>query len=61
MSKKRMTEFGKLKKILEVYRVKESAKALARRTSAEVASSGDAVLTHDSSTNALIRRYKGCR
>lgn len=39
----------------------ELGKVLARRTSAEVASSSDAVLTHDSSTNALIRRYKGCR
>jgi glucose-6-phosphate isomerase len=39
----------------------ELGKALARRTAAEVASSVDAILTHDSSTNALIRRYKGCR
>jgi glucose-6-phosphate isomerase len=35
----------------------ELGKALARRTSAEVASSSDAILTHDCSTNALIRRY----
>ncbi len=35
----------------------ELGKVLAERTAAELAASGDAAPTHDSSTNALIRRY----
>jgi glucose-6-phosphate isomerase len=36
----------------------ELGKALARRTAAEIASANEPGLTHDSSTNALIRRYR---
>jgi glucose-6-phosphate isomerase len=36
----------------------ELGKALARRTAAEIASASEPELTHDSSTNALIRRYR---
>jgi glucose-6-phosphate isomerase len=36
----------------------ELGKALAERTAAEVASADEPALTHDSSTNALIRRYR---
>jgi glucose-6-phosphate isomerase len=37
----------------------ELGKALALRTAAEISSPTELVLTHDSSTNALIRRYRG--
>jgi len=37
----------------------ELGKALATRIAAEIANPGDASLTHDSSTNALIRWYRG--
>jgi glucose-6-phosphate isomerase len=36
----------------------ELGKALAKRTADEIASPGEPELTHDSSTNALIRRYR---
>jgi glucose-6-phosphate isomerase len=36
----------------------ELGKALAQRTAAEIASVSEPALTHDSSTNALIRRYR---
>jgi len=36
-------------------------KALAKRTAAEIASAPEPVLAHDSSTNALIRRYRNLR
>jgi len=36
----------------------ELGKELAKRTQAEIASADDPELTHDSSTNALIRRYR---
>jgi glucose-6-phosphate isomerase len=36
----------------------ELGKALAKRTAAEIASASGPELTHDSSTNALIRRYR---
>ena len=36
----------------------ELGKALAKRTAAEIADTGEPALTHDSSTNALIRRYR---
>jgi glucose-6-phosphate isomerase len=39
----------------------ELGKALAKRTAAEISSTGDPVLAHDSSTNALIRRYRNLR
>jgi glucose-6-phosphate isomerase len=39
----------------------ELGKALARQTAAEIASAGEPALAHDSSTNALIRRYRGLR
>ena len=39
----------------------ELGKALAKRTAAEISSSGEPVLAHDSSTNALIRRYRASR
>ncbi|HEX9878123.1 MAG TPA: glucose-6-phosphate isomerase [Gammaproteobacteria bacterium] len=39
----------------------ELGKALAARTAAEIASSADPKLDHDSSTNALIRRYRRLR
>jgi glucose-6-phosphate isomerase len=39
----------------------ELGKALARRTAAEISSTKEPVLTHDSSTNALLRRYRGLR
>ena len=39
----------------------ELGKALAKRTAAEIASRKEPVLAHDSSTNALIRRYRGSR
>jgi len=39
----------------------ELGKALAKRTAAEIASTTEPVLTHDSSTNALIRRYRDLR
>jgi glucose-6-phosphate isomerase len=37
----------------------ELGKALAKRTAEEIASVDEPVLAHDSSTNALIRRYRG--
>jgi len=39
----------------------ELGKALAKRTAAEIASATEPVLAHDSSTNALIRRYRNLR
>jgi glucose-6-phosphate isomerase len=39
----------------------ELGKALAKRTAAEIASPSEPVLAHDSSTNALIRRYRDLR
>jgi glucose-6-phosphate isomerase len=39
----------------------ELGKALAKRTAAEISSTSEPVLAHDSSTNALIRRYRGLR
>jgi glucose-6-phosphate isomerase len=39
----------------------ELGKALARRTAAEISSASEPVLAHDSSTNALIRRYRRSR
>ena len=39
----------------------ELGKALAKRTAAEIASRNDPELSHDSSTNALIRRYRRLR
>lgn len=36
----------------------ELGKALAKRTAAEIGSAGEPALEHDSSTNALIRRYR---
>ncbi|HEV2041940.1 MAG TPA: glucose-6-phosphate isomerase [Casimicrobiaceae bacterium] len=39
----------------------ELGKALAKRTAAEISSTSEPVLSHDSSTNALIRRYRGLR
>ncbi len=39
----------------------ELGKALAQRTAAEIAGSNDPELGHDSSTNALIRRYRRLR
>jgi glucose-6-phosphate isomerase len=39
----------------------ELGKQLAQRTAAELASTGEPELAHDSSTNALIRRYRGMR
>jgi glucose-6-phosphate isomerase len=39
----------------------ELGKALAKRTAAEISSTDESVLAHDSSTNALIRRYRGWR
>jgi glucose-6-phosphate isomerase len=39
----------------------ELGKALAERTVAEIASRSDPLLSHDSSTNALIRRYRRLR
>ena len=39
----------------------ELGKVLARRTAAELASEAEPELTHDSSTNALIRRYRQLR
>jgi glucose-6-phosphate isomerase len=39
----------------------ELGKALAKRTAGEIASESEPVLAHDSSTNALIRRYRGLR
>ena len=39
----------------------ELGKQLARRTEAEITASSDPSLTHDSSTNALIRRYRSQR
>src|SRR5205823_1720335 len=36
-------------------------KALAKRTAAEISSANEPVLAHDSSTNALIRRYRASR
>jgi glucose-6-phosphate isomerase len=36
----------------------ELGKALAKRTADEIASPSEPELTHDSSTNALIRRYR---
>jgi glucose-6-phosphate isomerase len=39
----------------------ELGKALARRTAAEIASKDEPELDHDSSTNALIRRYRAMR
>ncbi len=39
----------------------ELGKALATRVAGEIASTGAPALTHDSSTNALIRRYRGSR
>jgi glucose-6-phosphate isomerase len=39
----------------------ELGKALAKRTAAEIGSKNDPRLSHDSSTNALIRRYRRLR
>jgi glucose-6-phosphate isomerase len=39
----------------------ELGKALAKHTADEIASTGEPVLAHDSSTNALIRRYRRLR
>jgi glucose-6-phosphate isomerase len=39
----------------------ELGKALAKRTAAEISSTSEPVLAHDSSTNTLIRRYRGLR
>jgi glucose-6-phosphate isomerase len=39
----------------------ELGKALAKRTAAEISGTSEPVLAHDSSTNALIRRYRGLR
>jgi len=39
----------------------ELGKVLAKRTAAEITARGDVELTHDSSTNALIRRYRALR
>ena len=39
----------------------ELGKALAQRTAAEIASTDDPELNHDSSTNTLIRRYRGLK
>jgi glucose-6-phosphate isomerase len=39
----------------------ELGKALAMRIAAEISSANEPVLAHDSSTNALIRRYRGLR
>ena len=39
----------------------ELGKALAKRTAAEISSAIDPVFAHDSSTNALIRRYRNLR
>ena len=39
----------------------ELGKALAKRTAAELAGSSEPALTHDSSTNALMRRYRAQR
>jgi glucose-6-phosphate isomerase len=39
----------------------ELGKALAKRTAAEISSAKEPVLAHDSSTNALIRRYRRLR
>jgi glucose-6-phosphate isomerase len=39
----------------------ELGKALAKRTAAEISCRTDPMLAHDSSTNALIRRYRGLR
>ncbi|OZB59693.1 MAG: glucose-6-phosphate isomerase [Lysobacterales bacterium 14-68-21] len=39
----------------------ELGKVLAKRTAAELTASSDAELAHDSSTNALIRRYRALR
>jgi len=39
----------------------ELGKALATRTAAEISDPGEPALAHDSSTNALIRRYRGSR
>jgi glucose-6-phosphate isomerase len=39
----------------------ELGKALAKRTAAEISGPVEPVLTHDSSTNALIRRYRESR
>jgi glucose-6-phosphate isomerase len=36
----------------------ELGKALAKRTGAELSSASEPKLSHDSSTNALIRRYR---
>jgi glucose-6-phosphate isomerase len=39
----------------------ELGKALAQRTAAEISGTSEPVLAHDSSTNALIRRYRSLR
>ncbi|HWZ69854.1 MAG TPA: glucose-6-phosphate isomerase [Casimicrobiaceae bacterium] len=39
----------------------ELGKALAKRTAAEISSINEPILEHDSSTNALIRRYRALR
>jgi glucose-6-phosphate isomerase len=39
----------------------ELGKALATRTAAELSSASEPELVHDSSTNALIRRYRAQR
>jgi len=39
----------------------ELGKALAQRIAAEIASTSEAELAHDSSTNALIRKYRNAR
>ena len=39
----------------------ELGKALAKNVAAQIAAAADTGLAHDSSTNALIRRYRACR
>jgi glucose-6-phosphate isomerase len=39
----------------------ELGKALAKNVAAQIDADDDSALAHDSSTNALIRRYRGCR
>jgi glucose-6-phosphate isomerase len=39
----------------------ELGKALAKNVAAQIDADDDSALAHDSSTNALIRRYRACR
>jgi glucose-6-phosphate isomerase len=39
----------------------ELGKALAKNVAEQIAAADDTGLAHDSSTNALIRRYRACR